>query len=45
MIRGLSRQQQTALGVGVAVVGAWLVHEAWEGNGRKRPFLLRLLPV
>jgi hypothetical protein len=45
MIRGLTAGQQTALGVGIAVLGAWLVHEANEGRGRRRPFLLHLLPV
>lgn len=42
---GLSPWQQTACGLALAVAGAWIVHEAWEGSGRRRPFLLRLGPV
>lgn len=34
----------TVAGVGLAVAGAYLVHQAYEGRGRKRPFLTRLLP-
>lgn len=35
---------QTAAGLALIVAGAWAVHQAWEGNGHRRPFLLRFLP-
>jgi hypothetical protein len=40
----LSRNAQTLAGFVLMVAGAYAVHEAWEGSGSKRPFLLRLLP-
>ena len=40
----LTVHAQTAAGLALVVAGAWIVHEAWEGHGRRRPFLLRFLP-
>ena len=39
------RHTQTALGIGLVIAGMWFVHDAWEGQGKSRPFLLRILPA
>lgn len=41
----LDRRARVAAGIALAVAGAYLVHSAYEGAGRRRPFALRLLPV
>lgn len=40
----MTRQQRTAAGVAAVVLGAWLLHTAYEGSGKPRPFALRFLP-
>ena len=40
----MSRQQKITAGASLVVLGAWLLHEAYEGSGRPRPFALRFLP-
>lgn len=40
----MNRQQKAAAGAVCIVLGAWLLHEAYEGSGRPRPFALRFLP-
>jgi hypothetical protein len=40
----VNRNTQTAVGVALVIAGAYCIHEAWEGRGRRRPFLLSLLP-
>lgn len=41
------RDRKVAICVGVAMVvaGSYLVYDAYEGRGRFRPFLMRMLPV
>ncbi len=42
----LLRNRQFEIGASVAlfVASAWLMFDAYEGRGRKRPFVTRLLP-
>lgn len=40
----MTRQQRVAAGVAAVVAGAWLLHSAYEGSGKPRPFALRFLP-
>lgn len=40
----LTPHAQTAIGLALMGLGAWYVHEAWEGHGRPRPWLLRFVP-
>lgn len=40
----MSHQQKAMTGALCVVVGAWLLHEAFEGSGRPRPFAFRFLP-
>lgn len=46
MGRPLVHDQRTALigGVLCVVLGAWLIHEAYDARGQRAPFLLRFLP-
>lgn len=37
------RTVEIALGVGAFIAGAWLIHDAYENRGRKRPFPAKLL--
>lgn len=38
------RSVELALGTGLFVLATWLIYDAYEGRGRKRPFLARFLP-
>jgi hypothetical protein len=40
----MNRQQKVLAGATAMILGAWLLHEAYEGSGRPRPFALRFLP-
>jgi len=40
----LNRQQQILTGVSAICLGSWLLYQAYEGHGRPRPFLMKLLP-
>jgi hypothetical protein len=40
----VNRQQQIYAGCGAVIVGAWLLHQAFEGAGKPRPFWARFLP-
>lgn len=40
----MTHQQKVAAGVSAVCLGSWLLYQAYEGSGRKRPFPLRLLP-
>lgn len=40
----MNRQQKAAAGVALVILGAWMLHEAYEGAGRPRPFALKFLP-
>jgi hypothetical protein len=42
----LLRDRSVELGLGVALfaVSAWLIYDAYEGRGRQRPFIARILP-
>ena len=35
---------ELALGVALFLASTWLIWDAYEGRGRKRPFMARLLP-
>ena len=35
---------ELVLGVAAFVASAWLIYDSYEGRGRRRPFLARLLP-
>lgn len=39
-----NRQVEIALGLALFIGGVWLIHDAYEGRGKKRPFAARLLP-
>jgi hypothetical protein len=40
----VNRQQTVAAGVAAICLGSWLLYEAYEGSGHKRPFWARFLP-
>lgn len=40
----MTRQQKAAAGAAAVILGAWLLHQAYEGSGKPRPFALRFLP-
>lgn len=40
----LTPQTRTAAGVALIVAGAWILHQRYEGKGRRRPFLLNFVP-
>lgn len=44
-MKPLTPNTQTAAGLVLIVAGAYVIHEAWEGRGHRRPFLLRFLPA
>lgn len=46
MSRPVVPDRRTALlaGVGLVLLGSWLLYDAYEARGRGRPFALRLLP-
>lgn len=37
------RRAELALGVALFVAGAWLIRDAYEGRGKKRPFAAHLV--
>lgn len=39
-----SHQQKVATGAALIVAGSWVLWQAYEGSGRRRPFALKLLP-
>lgn len=46
MTRPVIGDQRTALlgGVLFVVLGAWMIHEAYDARGKRPPFALRFLP-
>jgi hypothetical protein len=44
MPRLTEHRAAVAIGCTLVIGGAWILHEAYDNNGRKRPFLLRFLP-
>lgn len=40
----LTPTTQTVAGLAMIVAGAYAIHQAYEGRGHHRPFLLRFLP-
>lgn len=40
-----NRNTEIALGVALFVASSWLIYDAYEGRGRKRPLLARLAPM
>lgn len=40
-----NRNVELVAGVGLFVIASWLVYDAYEGRGRRRPFAARLLPM
>lgn len=38
------RSVELTLGIGLFIASAWLIYDAYEGRGRPRPFVARLLP-
>jgi hypothetical protein len=40
----VTHQQKVIVGVGAISAGSWLLYQAFEGSGRKRPFWARLIP-
>lgn len=39
-----NRQQKIAAGASLIVLGSWLLHEAYEGSGKSRPWFVKFLP-
>lgn len=39
------RRAELAAGVLLFIASSWLVYDAYEGRGRRRPFAARLLPM
>lgn len=40
----MTAQQKVTAGVALLVAGSWLLHEGYEGSGRRRPWLTKWLP-
>jgi hypothetical protein len=40
----VNHQQKVVAGCALIVAGAWVLHEAYEASGRKRPFAIKFLP-
>jgi hypothetical protein len=40
----VTREQKVVAGCSALITGAWLLHQAFEGAGRPRPFWARFLP-
>lgn len=40
----MTPQQKVAAGAALLVAGSLLIHQGYEGAGRKRPWLTKLLP-
>lgn len=40
----LTHQQALTGGVVLLIAGSWLLHEAYEGHGKRRPWALSFLP-
>lgn len=40
----LTREQALWGGVACLTFGSWLLHEAFEARGRKRPWVIKFLP-
>lgn len=40
----MTAQQKVAAGAALLCAGSWLLYQGYEGAGRKRPFLAKLLP-
>lgn len=40
----MTRDLQILLGCAALVLGAWLLHEAFEARGKTRPFWLHFVP-
>lgn len=40
----MTAQQKVTAGCVLLVAGSWLIHEGFEGSGRKRPFWSKFLP-
>jgi hypothetical protein len=38
------RHTELVLGIGLFMASAWLIYDAYEGRGAKRPFAARFLP-
>lgn len=38
------RHSELIVGIGLFVLGSWLIYDAYEGRNRQRPFALRFLP-
>lgn len=38
------RKAELALGAALLVLSSWMIYDAYEGRGRKRPFALKFLP-
>lgn len=41
---GLDRRTCLVGGIALVVAGSWLLHAAYEGSGKSRPWGLKLLP-
>lgn len=39
------REHELVLGVALFITSAWLIFDAYEGRGRKRPFIAHVLPI
>lgn len=38
------RSMELGVGIGLFAIASWLIYDAYEGRGRQRPFLARILP-
>lgn len=37
-------RQQVATGAALILAGSWVLYQAYEGSGRRRPFWARFIP-
>jgi hypothetical protein len=40
----VTHQQKVAAGAACIAAGSWILYQAYEGSGRKRPFWTKILP-
>lgn len=40
----MSHQQEVLAGAALIVAGSWVLYQAYEGSGRRRPWWTKVLP-
>jgi hypothetical protein len=43
-VNGMTHQQHVLAGATLIAAGSWLLYRTYDASGRRRPFVLKLLP-